>query len=411
MGISRLVFAAIRKAGNRVSLYTKKQSVEASINIGKELVDLSKKDTTMTKEIIQSVIKKHVPKAKVNIITDKDEFATVLRKAGENPDAIDTATSGTAALYFNFKGKAKGIFIPKLQTPNEMANFAHEFEHYMYNEHTPKRSLLIKTVQKISNMTDRIKPPKTKPIENPNEYKQIATEFDIQKNLINFFGIKHLALYGKLKGVKPTHEGVTELLQGENFIGLTNEKRVKAYIRAITRNMMHPKDKKSFPKLLLSKTTLDDEARAYGVSDTVRRYATGDNSITPDGLISDIYKRTSDILKNEIKLSVKNLRKNKPQKTTAKMEGPTVVNKEIKTGLPTNSYCGEQYADPISAFLEQASVEYGETIRLGDMVAKKLQNAKKIKISKKELKPYTPKVVDCGVFKNAKNKTTSKTET
>lgn len=345
MGISKLMLSFAQKARNSVGLYTKKQSVNASINIGKELVDLSKKETPMTKEVIQSVIKKHVPKAKVNIITDKDEFAKVLRNAGENPEAVDAASSGTAALYFNFQGKAKGIFIPKLQTPNEMANFAHEFEHYMYNEHTPKRKLLLKVAQKITEVTNRIKPPKTKLIEKPNEHRQIATEFELQKNLMNFFGIKDLTLCGNLKGVKPTHEGVTELLQGENFIGLSNDKRVNAYIRAITRNQMHPKDRKSLPKLILSKTALDDEARAYSVSDTVRRYATGRTSITTDGLISDIYKRTSAVLKDEIKLAAKNLRKHKPQK----IENPTGVNGEFKTGLPTNSYCGEEYVAPLSA--------------------------------------------------------------
>ena len=403
MGISKLMLSFAQKARNSVGLYTKKQSVNASINIGKELVDLSKKETPMTKEVIQSVIKKHVPKAKVNIITDKDEFAKVLRNAGENPEAVDAASSGTAALYFNFQGKAKGIFIPKLQTPNEMANFAHEFEHYMYNEHTPKRKLLLNTVQKISNIIERYKP-KAKQTK-PKEYKQITTEFDLQRNLSEFFGIKDLTLCGNLKGVKPTHEGVTELLQGENFLGLTNDKRVNAYIRAITRNQMHPKDRKSLSKLLISKTTIDDEARAYSVSDTVRRYATGRTSITTDGLISDIYKRTSAVLKDEIKLAFKNLRKHKPQK----IENPTGVNGEFKTGLPTNSYCGEKYIDPLSAFLQQTTVEYGETIRLGDLVAQKLQNAKKIKVSKTELEPYKPKVVDCGVFKKGKIETPPET--
>ncbi len=364
MGISRLASTFFQKTGNRIGLYTKKQSVNASINIGKELVDLSKNGTPMTREVIQSVIKKHVPKAKVNIITDKNEFATVLRNAGENPEAVDAVTSGATAIYFNLQGKAKGIFIPKLQTPNEMANFAHEFEHYMYDEHTPKRKLLLKTVKKITNIADRIKPSKTKPMQPPNEHEQIATEFDLQRNLREFFGIRNLTLCGNLKGVKPTRDGVNELLQGENFIGLTNEKRVNAYIRAITRNIMHPKDRKSLSKLLLSKTTLDDEARAYSVSDNVRRYATGDTSITPDGLVSDIYKRTSAVLKDEIKLAAKNLRKHKTPKTATKMEGPIVVNGEFKTGLPTNSYCGKKHVHPFIAFLQQMAAESGGKIKV-----------------------------------------------
>ena len=51
MRISKLVRLAVRKAGNRVGLYSKKQSVEAATNIGKELVDLSKSGTSVTKEM------------------------------------------------------------------------------------------------------------------------------------------------------------------------------------------------------------------------------------------------------------------------------------------------------------------------------------------------------------------------
>ena len=89
MGIFKLAGIVVHKAGNRVGLYSKKQSVEAATNIGKELVDLLKSDTSVTKEMIQSVIKQHVPKAKVNIITDKDEFARVIKNAGGNLEALD----------------------------------------------------------------------------------------------------------------------------------------------------------------------------------------------------------------------------------------------------------------------------------------------------------------------------------
>ena len=258
MGIFKLVGIAVRKAGNRVGLYSKKQSVEAATNIGKELVDLSQNGTPVTKEMIQSVIKKHAPKAKVNIITDKDEFARGIKNAGENPDAIDMVTNSYAAMYFNIgQGKAKGIFIPNLKSTQDMSNFAHEFEHYMYNEHTPKRKLALAVFRKIGKLAEKSKPLQSKPSKK-SAYEQIATEADLQVLLHQYFGIKNLAFAGGLRGVKPTAESVTELLGSENFRGLTDEKRINAYIRTITRSQMHPKNNENMPQLILTKTALDD---------------------------------------------------------------------------------------------------------------------------------------------------------
>ncbi len=403
MGISKLVGLAVRKAGNRVGLYSKKQSVEVATNIGKELVDLSKNETQITKDVIQSVIKKHVPKAKVNIITDKDEFAQVIKNAGGNPETIDLVTNSYAAMYFNIsQGKAKGIFIPNLKTTQDMSNFAHEFEHYMYHEHTPKRKLFLTALRKFEKSTEKSKPLQSEPSKKA-VYEQVAAEADIQDLLHRYFGIKHLALTGGLKDIKPTPEGVAELLRGKNFTGLTDEKRINAYIRTIIRNQMHPKNSENMPKLILTKITLDDEARAYGVSDAVTRYATGSGDITPFGLVSDIYTRTSRVLKNEIKTGMKYIGKS----NTVEKNG-FVYPHQKKTGLPSTSYCGEKYVDPLTAFLQQSSVEYGETIHIGDIINKKLKNAKKIKVSKTALEPYEPKVVNCGVFKKA-GKQTDKT--
>lgn len=109
-------------------------------------------------------------------------------------------------MYFNIEqGKAKGIFIPNLKSTQDMSNFAHEFEHYMYNEHTPKRKLALAVFRKIGELAEKLKPLQSKQSKK-TVYEQVATEVDIQDLLLRYFGIKNLALIGGLKGVKPTAE-------------------------------------------------------------------------------------------------------------------------------------------------------------------------------------------------------------
>lgn len=330
MFISKMARFVATKTINPLGFYTKQQSVDAAINIGKELVDLSKSGKPITKELIQSTIKKQVPKANVRIVTDKNEFKQLLETAGESFEAIDSAAADYGAVYFNM-GKTKGIFVPSLNcsNPNSKAipTFAHEFEHYMYNEHTPKQSMIMKMVQKIASKKEKVKP--STPIEKFETYEHIALESDIQMDLIKYFGIENLIKTRGLKGVEPTAEGVTKLLKGKNFTGLTDDKRVDAYIRAITRRHINPKNKDSFVDLLTVKNTLDDEVRAYAVGDAVKRYMTDSENITGQGLVSEIYKRTSKVLKKEILKYLEYIGDNK-----------TKVAKEVRTGLPTSAYVG-----------------------------------------------------------------------
>lgn len=349
MGITKILLSAIHRTRHPFGLYSKKQAVTKSINIGKELVDATKQQVPITTDFIQTVIKKHVPEAKVKIIQEQDEFRHILEAGGTNADAVADATRGCKALYFNFRGTTKGIYIPDLKTSEDMSNFAHEFEHYMYNEHTPKRKALLSFIKQFA---------KNKPVKTNT--KHIKNEHNLEVSLRNLFGVQDLTLTGGLKGVKPTKEGVDELLKGDNFTGLTDEKRINAYIRTITRHHMHPKNKDSLAKLLLTKTQLDDEARAYKVSDIVSRYASGSDDITWQGLVSDIYSRTSPILKQDILKTIEYIGTSKPKKLA---DGMIVLPHRIKTGLPSTSYSGEKAADPFLCF---GKVE-GPAIKLSEL--------------------------------------------
>ena len=396
MAIPKVLWSVAKKAGNYYGLYTKKQCVDISINIGKELVDLSKANGGLTDDIIATTVKKHVPNVNVQIYNSEKALQKELIRIGESEEFVNSISSGRAALYFNMQGKAKGIYIPKIETDKEISNFVHEFEHYLYNEHTPKRKSVLTFVQSAYKVNKKIKSlfktsVKEAPKRNVKVKDPLLAQKDLQGDIVELFGIQHLEATGKLKGVGPNSDDIVKLLEGENFTGLTSPARRKAYIRAITRAQSHPKMKNQWAQLQLMKTTIDDEVRAYKVSDEVLRYASGSSDVTWQGLMSDILSQTSKVLDDEIELAWDVMKK-----------GSGKAN--IKTGLPTTSFVGERFKDPLTALLQSSfdnATVYGEPILLSKL---KDPNRKRIPVKVTELPPVKIKKADCGIFAKKKSK-------
>lgn len=340
MRIGKIASTLVRKFSNRIGFYSKKQSVEVATNIGKELINLSRTKTPLSKELVQSVIKKQGKHLKVNVITDENEISKTLAKDGISSQDIENLKQSYAAFYFGTAKGTTGIYAPNLTQEGAISDFAHEFEHYMYDEHTPKRKILISTVRKIVKVADKLKNI-LKIKESPKKLKQVNTERVIQNDLQSLFGINNI-IFAKM----PEKYEFNKYLKGENFEGLQSDKRVDAYIRAITRHSINPKNKGSFGTLLMTKTTLDDEIRAYGVSDAVKKYAHNTNAISWEGIVSDIYRRTSEVLKKEMKLSL-----------TAKHKKDE---KFITTGLPTSAY----KSNFLSSLLSEKS---GKVIKISEL--------------------------------------------
>ena len=59
--------------GRHYGLYTKKEMVRVAENIGKELVDVQKQNIPFSKEIVETTVKKHAPKVKLNLKTSRFE--------------------------------------------------------------------------------------------------------------------------------------------------------------------------------------------------------------------------------------------------------------------------------------------------------------------------------------------------
>lgn len=396
MAIPKVLWSVAKKAGNYYGLYTKKQCVDISINIGKELVDLSKANGGLTDDIIATTVKKHVPNVNVQIYNSEKALQKELIRIGESEEFVNSISSGRAALYFNMQGKAKGIYIPKIETDKEISNFVHEFEHYLYNEHTPKRKAILTFVQSAYKVSKKFKSlfktsVKEAPKRNVKVKDPLLAQKDLQGDIVELFGIQHLEATGKLKGVGANSDDIVKLLEGENFTGLTSPARRKAYIRAITRAQSHPKMKNQWAQLQLMKTTIDDEVRAYKVSDEVLRYASGSSDVTWQGLMSDILSQTSKVLDDEIELAWDVMKK-----------GSGKAN--IKTGLPTTSFVGERFKDPLTALLQSSfdnATVYGEPILLSKL---KDPNRKRIPVKVTELPPVKIKKADCGIFAKKKSK-------
>lgn len=393
MALSKVLWNVSKKAGNYCGLYTKKQCVELSTNIGKELVDLSRKNGGLTNEVLDATVKKFVPHANVKIFNSKKALQEELAKAGNSEQFVELITSGRAAIYFNMQGRAKGIYIPRVETDTEISNFVHELEHYLYSEHTPKHKAIMSGAQSLTRMSEKLKSlfkKSSNDVGKHNSGSHLFTEKDLQGDILNLFGIQHLEATGKLKGVGATSDDINKLLEGENFVGLTSPARRKAYIRAITRHNIHPKKKDQWANLQIVKATIDDEVRAYKVSDEVLRYASGSSDATWQGVMSEILSQTSKVLDDEIDLAWDVMKKR-------------IGKPKIKTGLPTTSFVGEKYKDPLAAFLQSAfnqSTEYGEPILLSNL---KDSNRKRIAVKVTELTPVKIKQVDCGVFAKKKS--------
>jgi len=394
MAIPKVLWNVARKAGNYCGLYTKKQCVELSTSIGKELIDLKRRNGGLTDEVLDATVKKFVPHVNVKIFNSEKALQKELTRVGETEEFVNSISSGRAALYFNMQGKAKGIYIPKVETDTEISNFVHEFEHYLYNEHTPKRKSVLTFVQSVNRMNEKFKSlfkTSVNEMSKPKVKDTLLAQKDLQADIVDLFGIQHLEATGKLKGVGANSDDIVKLLEGENFTGLTSSARRKAYIRAITRAQSNPKMKDQWAQLQIIKTTIDDEVRAYKVSDEVLRYASGSSDVTWQGMMSEILSQTSEVLDDEIELAWDVMKK-----------GSGKAN--IKTGLPTTSFVGERFKDPLTSFL-QASFDnaavYGEPILLSKL---KDPNRKRIAVKITELPPRQIRQVDGGLFAKSKNK-------
>lgn len=290
MAILGIVSQTAWKVANKVGLYSKKQSVELATSIGKELVDISRGGGEITKDIVQATLKKHVPRVNVSIITDKEELISEFSRICREPEKI--INDRVKACYNNIMGHCS-IYIPKISSSQDISILAHEIEHLIYNNHTMKRKTYITyecNKEKIKEYFGLFR-----------KWSGNSSKRSLQFMIHDYFGLKDLGKNGELQGVAANSEAINQFLRDKMY---KSDNIIIQDLKNIIQCIINPKRPKFLKINLYAKTSIDDEIRAYSVSDNVYRYATNSQNATRDGAVVEAYKKVSEILNNNINFAL-----------------------------------------------------------------------------------------------------------
>lgn len=362
MQVTSLLYRIYAKPGNMCGFLTKKQCVHIASEVGQELADMKKSGIDITREIFEDVIRKKAPGIKMpNIATSEQEMIEFGAKQGYSAEQIRELYQSLneydyIACHSELIG---GIYVPleKLVYPELMHAPAHEFQHYLYNIATVKKSfqkwfkaklkILIGKQKDLEAKQSAKQASVHKPNAVPQESKleQITeSKFDrqmadnkkysqIETDLQRLFKVNKDGELFIVSTITDNPEIYKKLYKmPKYFTGLTDDKRINAYIRAILRHHLHPKNTENLQKLIALRDLLQDETLAYGVSDKVIVHLLpSQKGTTNAGVISDVYRRVVKILNGEIKTCIVQFGKNQD------LASKGLPIKHYQTGLPTSS--------------------------------------------------------------------------
>jgi len=354
MQVTNLLYRIYAKPGNMAGFLTKKQCVHISTEVGKELADLKKSGVEITREVFEKVVRQKAPQVKMpNVASTEQEIVDLGTKRGFSESQMHTIFQSLDKndIFACHSDIIDGIYVPfeKLKLPEHMNTLAHEFQHHLYNTTTVKKrfqkwirakayAMKLKhmekqaanqpqTAQKVSESVPKMRTDNfDERMEASNIYSQI--ESDLQE-LFRIGKPGQIPLIAKKTGDPKIFK---RFYATEYYNGLTDEKRINAYIRAIIRHHIHPKNKDSMQFLIGLRNTLQDEALAYEVSDKVIAHVTPyPNGTTGVGIIADVYRRAVKIIYDELKIAVVECGKHED----LLQKGLPI--KKYKTGLPTSA--------------------------------------------------------------------------
>ncbi len=302
---------------------TTKQNSELAVRLGQEVLD-SCKGQSLDDNLLFYCMKKYCPGMKIsvyseiaskmrwnhcsdkklNIIIGEDKLRSYL-KSLNYPKNIIEAEVKCKGIFFPYAPGLKGgtIYLKdegNLKDLNRLKVFCHEFNHFLdynYSTYYTKRKIKNYLFKKstLGKLLKRIHKSKT----SNEEPKYII----VHENLVERFGLKDINLQQStyIPNTSNTPDGILKFYGGASYKGLSNSKRVDAYIRAILRHSINPKNKDAIKELKLSKKRLSFEYRAYKTSEIVERYGTKNyNEISVQGLCIDTIKRLLKIIDKEI---------------------------------------------------------------------------------------------------------------
>lgn len=311
-------FNITARIAQSTGFYSKKQLIKIAENIGKDFYEVSK-NAEINNEILNKVVQKNIKGKNIFFVTNRKDLDYLFMSNGYHklPEQIE-------ACYFKC-GHTKGMFLP-FDTPLERlsAMLGHESEHLL----TAENNLYEKIFKYLFNKAKRLSLSKEKAVPLSIDRRQRLSD-TVQKNLfINAFALAKLN--GSLRNIPyNSSENGFRVLLADKYNGLTNNKRIDAYIRGFIRNSIHPKNKDSLLRLIKLRHIMKDEQRAYKVSAEIQRYTykIANDEMPKTEFVSLLLEHTNKILNNEIKLSLKNKLFGKYSKHEIKPAMPTAAHK------------------------------------------------------------------------------------
>lgn len=301
---------------------TTKQNSELAVKLGQEIFDFCKEqplsddllfycmkkycpgmEISVYSEIASKMRWNHCSDKKLNIIIGEDKLRNYLESL-RYPKNIIEAEVKCKGIFFPYAPGLKGgtIYLKdegNLKDLNRLKVFCHEFNHFLdYNYSTYYTKRKMNYLFKKSSFGKLFK----------KMYKSNASDEEpkyiiVHRNLLEMFGLKDMNKQQRIfiPDTSNTPEGILNFYGGNNYNGLNNSKRIDAYIRAVLRHSINPKNKDIIKELKFSKRRLSFEHRAHKTSEIVERYgAKNYNEISVQGLSVDIIERLLKIIDKEI---------------------------------------------------------------------------------------------------------------
>lgn len=270
---------AAKFCGRHLGLYTKKEMVRVCKNIGRELVDLQKTNTNISTDVVQKTIKKYAPKVNVKICQNRQELkADLLRHGINEKDATECVSmfddaAGISYRHLGGDGKCKGIFTPlNKELPGVLA---HELEHHLFTSNYFVAKLL------------------------PKKLLYTHKAMDIQAKLMTNIDLADTLMFRSSIPLQSGKDNIVKFLQ--NFDRLETPKRIQAFFRGVCRSVTHPRNKGAFTDTYAARQIIQDEKRAYEITDDIIRYRDGISSKnkTYSGIFSEFLGYTDNIMRKE----------------------------------------------------------------------------------------------------------------
>ena len=276
MQITRPLYSLIHSISRRTGLFTRRQCVDVAARVGKELVDMQKAGIKIDRNSCMYAVKKYVPQSDFKLLWGNKE----IMESGDTYIKNYVAPNNNRLMGFYLK--RANIMVLRdgaIEKGVEIETFAHEFQHYLFDNNTPLFGPMTKRYRAIHPY-------------NPEEYARI------NKNTCSTPNFER-DLRDLLEPCKTDIRSRKDLIKyyAENT-NLTSKERLEAYITSICRYHFCRSISSNVGKLINQIINLRNEFNSYKVMDMIVKYK--DKNATGHMKNALLYKEAIRVMKREI---------------------------------------------------------------------------------------------------------------